>query len=365
MSYELVESQDGTYAVHWPTIYKIIESRVRAAKQNQYARLVSESQTTWHPLSWGLPDLVTVEVDWDRVRSETRAATDAEYMAMRWNAHSSMADQVRKLRTMIAVTWAEKNRFRGRLERAQEKSMSAVDRAVGRADSGIAAMKLVRDASAGTLMIGATVLSGGTAGAAFATLATGSGLKATAKYQDTGNLGAASVELAGNLFFGMIPIGRAGEALKGAEKAAVLIMQANWSATVSLVEGKSLSESLASGALTLIADPVAGAIVGSPVVKKGLEKVAVPAATAVLRGASAADVEKFVSGGAEAIGQRALNWGAGAIAGRGGASSGAAGPGAAAESARTGSPLIDRAVIDANLLLSFAVIDMERGLSLP
>src|SRR5690606_37155944 len=160
--------------------------------------------------------------------------------------------------------------------------MQALERAVGRDQTAIDVAKVVRDSSATTLLIGATLLSGGTAGAAFATLATGSGLKATTKYQDTGNLGAASVELAGNLIFGMIPIGRAGEALKGAEKAAVLIMQANWSATVSLVEGKSLSESLASGALALIADPVAGAIVGSPVVKKGLEKVAVPAATAVL-----------------------------------------------------------------------------------
>lgn len=363
-NWEVVESGDGTYAVHWPTVYKIIESRVRAEKQNQHARLVRESQTGLHPLSWGLPDLVNLEVDWERVRKETRIVTDAEFAAMRWNAYSSMEDQIQKLREAIVLTQMEKQRFKVLLSHAQDQSMQAVERAVGRGQTAIDIAKVVRDSSATTLLIGATLLSGGAAGAAFATLATGSGLKATAKYQDTGNLGAASVELAGNLFFGLIPIGTGGQALQGTAKYVVLTMRSTWSSTVALVEGKSLAHALAVGGITFVSDPLAGAIVKMPVAKKMIERVAVPVtASTILRRTPADEVKTIVEKGVPAALRTGFAKGGAAALGAMNGPSSASGAGKV--SARPVSPLIDNAILESELLLRFTIIDMERGSPLP
>jgi hypothetical protein len=63
MAWEQVPSQDGTYAVDWETVRRLIRAYWRAHKQNELAVTRTDSEKTMNPASWLMPDLTTVEVD--------------------------------------------------------------------------------------------------------------------------------------------------------------------------------------------------------------------------------------------------------------------------------------------------------------
>ena len=88
-------------------------------------------------------------------------------------------------------------------DRENRVSLRALERNVKNA-------KLVRDISATALVIGASpVAAAGGFGAGVATLSTGALLKGNAVYQDTGNVGMATVEVACEMTFGMVAVGSA------------------------------------------------------------------------------------------------------------------------------------------------------------
>jgi hypothetical protein len=178
---------------------------------------------------------------------------------------------------------------------------------VRRGQAGADAARVVRDLSAGTLVVGATFLSGGTA---LAVLGGGSALKGTATYQDTGNVGAAMLDATATFTVGAIGIGaagaassattsvasrglmsRVGEAGTGGmrqavtdhvrQQGAVVLVGAGLNAQFELanglVQGRTMEQSLRSAGTRFGTDVVSGAVLG-PV----LDRCALPVATRLI-----------------------------------------------------------------------------------
>lgn len=122
--------------------------------------------------------------------------------------------------------------------------------------------KLARDLSASALVIGAAPVAGmaaGGFGAGTAVLATGSMLKGTAVYQDTGNIGLATIEVATEMTLGMVAVGHAATTTKelvkqglaasgGGEAIMLLIMDVPMEGAKTIVAGNSLKQGFVAAA---------------------------------------------------------------------------------------------------------------------
>ena len=280
MSYERVESLEGEFAIDWDIVRRIICSYWVSQKQNEHAKEVSVSERTLNPFSWMLPEVTNVEVDWPAVRREAEANTDSELMAMKWNVNRSVKEIARDLQRKVQQTRRAKQSFRDRMSRLQTSNSQAIDAAVSNYDTAIGGAKLVRDTSFETVMIMAGTLSGGTA---LAVIGAGSALKGTAKWQDTGNVGAALIEVSGSFIFGVIPVARAGAgAVAGrTEKLVLVTLEASFESIGAVVEGDTLGKALAKGSVKMLA-PGVGNLVKSDAVQKMLGRAVVPARIEVL-----------------------------------------------------------------------------------
>jgi hypothetical protein len=158
---------------------------------------------------------------------------------------------------------------------ASDETMSNIQTSVRRGEIGLEAFKQLRNASATTLMIGATFISGG---AATAVLGSGSILHGWARYQDSGKIGSALIEVAGNFFLGVMQLGispgslRAGASLKsivgggpienlqGRVTMVIIgaVMNSGIEATKSMVEGQSTSQILRTTAVRFGVDLFTG-----------------------------------------------------------------------------------------------------------
>jgi hypothetical protein len=217
MGWESFTSRDGIYLVNWGGVTKIIRSCVRSAATLANAQVRHQpSFSTWLPLVRP-PDVTTLDVDWDRVRSQTESESEAALADFYQAAKYGMQVQISRLHCMIAATRANNANFQAKMHEAQKQTMASIDKSVGRAENVVTGLKLTRDFSAEFLMVGATFLSGGAAAPLLA-VAGGSGLKAAAKYEDSTHpdIKDAAVTFVTEFAVGVIDLG----AGKGIESAA-------------------------------------------------------------------------------------------------------------------------------------------------
>lgn len=72
MTWELVETADGQYAVDWDIVGNVIRQYELAKLKMQSYTTVDISQSNWYnPFSWSLPKIVNIDIDWKAVRSAT------------------------------------------------------------------------------------------------------------------------------------------------------------------------------------------------------------------------------------------------------------------------------------------------------
>jgi hypothetical protein len=256
---------------------RILADSAYAFTLNNEARERKISQTTWNPLSWGLPDMHTVEIDWKKVARKRDSMRDflrgvyyqqigQHYENARLKSTHERTLSLSLIREKLVQleidALRDKRRFREKQQLAQKKTMANVQESVGTYEFAVDTARFVRDTSAGTIVVGASVLSGGAAAAA---LGGGSALKGFGKYQDTGNVAAGVMEFTVSFTTGLIPGPPAGAT--GSEKIALLVVKGKLeiagNTAVGLVEGKSMAEALTSATV----DATVGAVMDESLAK--------------------------------------------------------------------------------------------------
>jgi hypothetical protein len=160
MAYEMILLRDGTWAVDWELIRTILRSYTRAKAMHEHSRIEITDG------GWFGPDLHTLEVDWARVKRTADAEIKQLVGAFSHLAHqSSMHAGKMMLATLMRETKRHQEAFRARQKSAHTTSMANCQRSIERAETGLAAAKLIRDLSVGAFMVGATILTGGGAAA--------------------------------------------------------------------------------------------------------------------------------------------------------------------------------------------------------
>jgi hypothetical protein len=354
MAYWMLENDRDRYAIDWDVVNRLVRGYHRATLRDAYSHVVTTSESTWfNPFSWSLPDVRSLEVDWDKVSSGLNAAADEDVNRLTEQATRDVRSVYRELKWMVADTGRRTTAFTDQLGALQTENMSRINSAVESYGAQIEAAKFVRDTAADGLMVGASIATGG---AGVAILGGGSALKGWAKYQDTDNAGAAVLTGVGSFTFGAFKLG--GTKLKAGEEAVVTILQAQWETGIALAEGKSLSKALAIGSLKLTGPFVDRFFKLGPV-KSMLERACVPIAITVATAEGVENVASTVAG--KWLGKTAQKQ----VVERGGkaAINALSTPAAAPASASTRrSEVVESATLTDQRLLTLAIVNMSKGI---
>jgi hypothetical protein len=246
MAYELVQSGSTQFAIDWSVVRRLVRSHYLAYHQLNYGQEVTLSDSCWYnPLSWSLPDVSHIEVDWDAVRRRTEADTDMEMRDMAMQARNNAAAVAYRVESMIETATRNKESFLDWMGDVQTQNTANINRAVDDYQAHIEVARFVRDTSADGLMVGASVMSGG---AALAVMGAGSTLKGTAKFQDTGSVGASIMEGAGSFVFAFVKLGKT---FSFKQDMVLALVQGTYKSGTELVAGASVGKAALSGALKL------------------------------------------------------------------------------------------------------------------
>jgi hypothetical protein len=257
MAWETLTTNDGIYLIDWGGLTRIVRSCKRAGAMNDYSRIETKrGERDWSAFGMRLPDLHSVEVDWQRVNLETTTQTELELRKFHSGATSSMKAQLRNLVEMMEQADDDRDAFQDKQAQAQSKTQENIEDCVGTAENVIWGLKEIRDTSAEFVMVGATYLSGGTAGVIFTTV--GSGMKAGFAYQDTGRADRAVATFSTNLLMGALDlkVGAATKAMSLTDKIGIGIVWAKSKAVLEvpkgLIEGKNLKQAVSGAAVKLV-----------------------------------------------------------------------------------------------------------------
>lgn len=297
MTWKPYQTEQGEFCIDWDVCCQIIRSYHRAKAQLGHSRDVVESQvSTWNPMTWKLPDLSFVEVDWAAVRkeSETRVAMDGWRLgAVAMFKPRGVDGMVHELREMQAETRRLNESLRARMRMATAKSMAAMERSVDAFESSVETARHVRDLAGSTLILAGTIATGGLASGALLGTGAGTVLKTTAKYQDTGSAASAAIEAVQNIAFTVFPAAR-GRALAGGEKVAKVIVSVVADTGKAILEGDSLRAAMAKGIVNVPAAVVSEGVSKAlkPILAKAPLPVAVQMATVAIAKKGAEDKVK-------------------------------------------------------------------------
>lgn len=274
MAYQLVTTRSGQeYAVDWDVVSKLTMSYHRSRYQLEKA----EARRSWDGSitsisSWGLPVLQNVEVDWDAVRSNTNLSAFADVFRFRNMADRSVRDVAVELKAMVTDTAINRRNFADWMKEVQAANMIAMNASVDNYEGIIDVLRYTRDLSADFVAVGSTIATGG---AAAAMLGGSAAMKGTAKWQDTGNVGAAVLYGTGHLALGAFKIG--GKALSSGMEWTLIVVEAGLESTTSWVAGDSFDKVVETGALKFLSLGAAQAFFGLGPVKSIFEKAPLPA----------------------------------------------------------------------------------------
>jgi hypothetical protein len=348
MAYELVQSGTAQFAIDWSIVRRLVRSHYLAYHQLNYGRVVSLSDSHWYnPMSWSLPDVSQIEVDWDMVHSRAESDADVETRDMAAQAKTNAAAVAQRLEAMIDTAARNRESFIDWMGVVQTGNMRSISEAVDAYDSQIEIAKFVRDTSADGLMVGASVMSGG---AALGVMAGGSMLKGEAKFQDTGSVGAGVLEGAGSFVFAYVKLGKT---FSFKQDMLLALVQAPYKAGTELVGGATVGKAVLSGALKLTGPSVDRLFRISPA-KTLFDRAAVPivitysgenVASKVLGKFTGAVVQKR---GIEGFGKNALlNMGKDSDGD---------------EPARRQGSVVEQATLTNKYLLNLAFVNMSKGI---
>jgi hypothetical protein len=357
MTYWMLENDRGTYAVDWDVVNRLVRSYHRAVLRESCSKEYTTSDSRWfNPFSWSLPDIRSLDVDWDKVNGRLNGVADDAFNRLAEEATRDVRGVYRELDWMVSDTGRRTAAFTDRLGALQTENMSRINSAVESYGAQIEAAKFVRDTAADGLMVGASIATGG---AGLAILGGGSAMKGWAKYQDTDNAGAAVMTGVGSFTFGAFKLG--GAKLTGTEEAVVTILQAQWETGVALAEGKSLGKALATGSLKL-SGPFVDRFFKLGPVKTMLERACVPIAITVTTAGGVENIASTVAAKwlAKSVQKQVVERGGKAVINSLGRPTAPAGGASTSQVYR--SEVIERATLTDQRLLTLAIVNMSKGI---
>lgn len=229
-----IDTGSGLFVIDVELLHSIIRDWAYWKAVTEQSKTEHASNSRWfNPLSWGMPDIVSVNIDWDKVKHSREMYTNALSTEFQHVIHDAANRNycgpgnasangplicVRNTlyqRSQQAHDW--KVKWHKQLKDASDETMTHVNNAVDGYGAAVNVAKFIRDGAGDVIMVGATVASGGTA---TALLAAGSVYKGAAKWQDTRSVAAAFVEASCDMILGVIPGPAKGA--KNAEKAVLL-----------------------------------------------------------------------------------------------------------------------------------------------
>jgi hypothetical protein len=350
MGYELLTSAGAQFAIDWDIVRRIVRSYHMATLQLTYAREIAMSQSHWYnPMTWSLPDIAHVEVDWDAVRVDAEAFAQEDVHNMRVEAKYNAPRIARRLETLIDITAHKKERFVDWIGTVQTQNMVSISKAVADYESSAEIARFVRDTSADGLMVGASVMTGG---AAVAALGGASFFKGVCRFQDTGRVGASTMEGAGSFAFAYVKLGKQ---FTFKDEMVLALVQAPWTTGTELVGGATISKAVASGAVKLTG-PSSDALFKLGPARTLFDKVAVPI---VINYGGENVASNFLSKLAgETLQNRVIETAAKNAA----TGEGAAADAALVPAARRPGQLIDESTLSNKFLLHLAFVNMRKGI---
>ena len=242
MRYEPVRVRDGDFALDWAVTRQIVKSYV-VAKAAAKGRVRPDEDSGL----FGAP-VYSYRVDWRDIQKNKSAWTEAEFsrfLDYLLNQGGRAAQQ--KLLCYARATHEAKKSLRKSLRTAQHQTAAGAERAILAGKIGEETARFVRDTAIDGLAIGAGILAGPAVGTVVKA-AVGGTLKGAAKYADTKNLGAAVYTANTSLIFELIP---APGASKAGNVALLLVKVGADDVLGGVIEGKSVADSLADGALSV------------------------------------------------------------------------------------------------------------------
>ena len=280
MAYKYYDTAQGTFCIDWDTCTNIIRSHHRSQLTLDYATEKRESQiSAINPLSWGLPDLIMLTVDWDKVRqeSEGRILSTAHLLAARAIFQKNGVDElVRTLRNMQTTTRQNHAKFKAKIDAVSAKAYREIEASIAGYQNVIDKAKLQRDLS-GSVLIGLASIA--TGGAAALAVGSGAALKATSKYQDAERNaeGVAVIEATQTIITSVIPMSAAAKVAPGAAQTVKVIVSAVGDTSKAWLDGQSLGKAIAIGSVNLVTGPLGDKIKSTigPIVSKGVLNVSV------------------------------------------------------------------------------------------
>lgn len=294
----MVTTDEGVYSIA-PKLLSRIYS------QEAYYRVTAESAKRIDVEGgWFEADTHYYEFDYKAAKEAARNAA-ARVWQFDWLRSSMRIPgwQMRHLRNELFLleSRARKNKAYtlNLSEQAHRASIKNIRSTTSKLEWGLKALQFTRDTSAEVFLVCAGFLSGG---AAWAALGGGALAKGVFKYQDTENVGAATIDAATGLLVGLIGVG--GKAATGGQKVAVFIMsektQAFGNFGSALVEGKTISEAAVSSATSAVVGIGAGHLVKSLEVSSlrslsnQIGPIGIPVSTRLKTSVSGASVARLV-----------------------------------------------------------------------
>jgi len=344
MAYELLTNGPTQFAIDWTVVRRLLKSYYTAVFQYAYGRETSLSDSHWYnPMSWSLPEVTHIEVDWDAVRTDAEARGEDDLRNMRTEAVFNAARVARRLEAMVEDTAVRKVQFSEWMGAVQSQNVVAIDKAVETYESNVEIARMVRDASADGLMVGASVMTGG---AAVAALGGASFAKGACKFQDSGSVGAGAMEATGSFLFAYVKLGKK---FSFRDEMVLAFVQAPYKSGTELVAGKSFTRAIALGGVKLVAPGVDHLLKLGPA-RTLFDRITLPVvisyggkdvAAQLLPKAAATAIKKGIEAGVK------------------GASSSAS----AAPTGRTGhGHIVGNATISDKFLLDLAFVNMTKGI---
>lgn len=358
MAYSIVKCRRTEFAVDWEVVERLCMSYWLTAYQLELSNAVTLSQSTWYnPFSWKLPEIQTVDVDWDAVRDRARARCAADLFAYGQQAGSSMPDIAAEMEVRVQQTAVQRRNFVNWMKDLQATNLRAMEAAVDDYRGLIEASRFVRDTSADVVAIGSTIATGG---AAAGLLGASSALKGYGKYQDTGRVGASVLYGTGQLVLGAFKIG--GAKLTASQEYTLIIAQGVLEGGTALAAGDGFAKAVTAGGLKVASAGSAQALFGSAWVKNIFARIPVPVNVWLpVRNEPGWKAFEDVSGPLlEKTAKKAFEKGVKAGLGAAGKAPAAAEPPAADR--RSASGYMDHAPVEQMLLLYLSIVNMEKGI---
>jgi len=266
--------REGLFAIDWSMVHRILHSYHMSLQTLDHMKMVTE------PNFIG-PDLKSVEVNWGAARwmadlKGLTALNDHMDAVERTNSIAALRED---LKECARCDRANRNELRKWMGKAQEYNTANIKESVEDWGTAIEWAKGVRNAAGGTLMVGATVLSGGSAAAC---LVGGSTFSGVGEYQDNGKLDQAVLKFTTSMVVGVLKVKGIASTFKG-DVFVVFIEASADAAGADYLEGKTAAEAAGKFGLKMT-DVVVGKVMGSQAMTDKLARLPIPGRLDVKKG---------------------------------------------------------------------------------